>query len=137
MKPVHKNKHSDAETDWLQLAVQHEREGEFDAAAKAYHKFLSAHPYNIEIYDKLMRLHRDLKEYEKELAVINKAIHIFEKRYKERKPSYNPKITSLSKALLKATGLADPKGNNVYQPPELVKWNKRKLTVLKRLGKTQ
>ena len=136
MKAVHKDKYS-TDTDWLQSAVQYEREGEFNSAVKAYHKFLAAHPYRTDIYDKLMRLHRDLKEYEKELAVINKAIHIFEKHYKEIKPSYNQKITSLSKALLQATGLADKKGNNVYQPPELVKWNKRKLTVLKRLGKTK
>lgn len=132
MKVVH-NKES--ETDWLEKAVYHEREGEFEEAVKAYHKFLGIQPYNVEVYNKLMRIHRDLKEYKKELDVINKAIRVFEKHYKEKKPSYNQKVTSLSKALLKATGLADKKGNNLYQPPEIARWKKRKETVEKRLAK--
>src|SRR5687767_8646486 len=92
------------EADLLARAVRHEREGEFDAAAKAYNKILTIDPHNVKIYDKLMRLHRDLKEYEKELSVINKAIKTFEKFYKEKTPVYNKTVTSLSKALLKATG---------------------------------
>jgi hypothetical protein len=112
----------------------HEREGEFPEAAKAYNHFLKMHPLNTETYDKLMRMHRDLKEYEKELAVINKAIKTFEAEEKKRTPKYNPKVNSLSKALLKATGLADAKGNNLYQRPEIKRWKKRKQTVEKRLG---
>jgi tetratricopeptide (TPR) repeat protein len=137
MKLVHHNKDNQPETNWLEAAIHHEREGEFDMAVKAYHKLLEIHPHKAEIYNKLMRIHRDLKQYDKELTVINKAIKSFEKYYKDQKPSYNPKITSLSKALLKATGLADKKGNNIYQPAELARWKKRKITVEKRLGKTK
>ena len=75
MKPVLSNKEEAGNPDWLQRAVHHQREGEFDAAAKAYHK-----------------------------------------------------------ALLKATGLADKKGNNISQPDELKKWKRRRGTVMKRLG---
>lgn len=133
MKVAHHNKGS--KTDWLDAAVHHEREGEFEEAIKAYQKFLVIQPYNVEVYNKMMRIYRDLKEYKKELDVINKAIKTFEKHYKERQPSYNQKVASLSKALLKATGLADKKGNNLYQPPELARWKKRRETVEKRLGK--
>ena len=121
-------------TDWLQVAIHHEREGEFPKAVAAYHKHLKLHPHDVDIYNKLMRIHRDLKEYEKELKVINQAIKVFEKRQKDLKPAYNKSVTTISKKLLKATGLADEKGNNVYQSPELVRWKKRKATVMKRLG---
>ena len=124
-----------ADKDWINIAIHHEREGEFDEAVKAYHRFLSTHPYNIEVYDKLMRLHRDLKQYKEELAIIDKAIRNLEKHYKERKSSYSQKVTSISKALLKATGLVDKKGKNLYEPPELVRWEKRKSAVEKRLAK--
>jgi tetratricopeptide (TPR) repeat protein len=133
MKVAHHNK--DTETDWLEKAVYHEREGEFEEAIKAYQKFLAIQPHNADVYNKMMRIYRDLKEYKKELAVIIKAISVFEKYYKDRKPAYNQKVASISKALLKATGLADNKGNNLYQPPEITRWKKRKATVEKRLGK--
>ena len=135
MKLVHHNKAHAEEKDWLQIAVHHDREGEFEDAVKAYRKFLSIHPHDVDVYNKMMRIYRDMKEYEKELKIINEAIKVFEKRQKELKPAYNKSITTLSKKLLKATGLADEKGNNIYQPPELIRWNKRKQTVLKRLGK--
>jgi len=118
---------------WVKKAVMHEREGEFPEAVKSYHQFLKLHPLHSETYDKLMRLHRDLKEYEKELAVINKAIREFEAAEKKRQPKYNAKVHSLSKALLKATGLADEKGRNIYQSPELKRWKKRRETVMKKL----
>lgn len=123
-----------APKNYLQLAIHHEREGEFPQAVSAYHKLLKEHPHDADIYNKLMRIHRDLKEYEKELKVINQAIKVFEKRQKELKPAYNKSITTISKKLLKATGLADEKGNNLYQPPELARWKKRKATVMKKLG---
>ena len=134
MRVAHHNKDFLSGADLLTKAVHHEREGEFDATVKTYHKFLKQHPHSVEIYDKIMRIHRDLKEYEKELAVIDKAIKVFEKYHKDLKPVYNKTVTMLSKKLLKATGLADEKGRNVYQPAEIARWKKRRNTVRKRLG---
>lgn len=134
MKIVHSNKELLTGDDWIKIAVTHEREGEFPEAVLAYHQVLRLHPLSVDTFDKLIRLHRDLKEYPKELAVINKAIRVFEDAEKKRQPKYNAKINSLSKALLKATGLADEKGKNIYQSPELKRWKKRREMVMKKMG---
>lgn len=89
------------------------------------------HP-NDKAFNRLMQIYRKLKDPGRELQVINTAIKTFEAKLKERQPSYNKKVTALSKALRKATGLADQKGNNLYEPGELAKWKKRKETLLKK-----
>ena len=136
MKVVHRNKeHPGTVHDWQTKAGSHEREGELAEATVAYEKLVKLDPLNTKALNRLMMLYRQLKEYKKELTVINTAIAAFEKNYREKQPVYNKKITALSKALLKATGLGDKKGNNLYQPGELTRWKKRKATVMKKLGK--
>ena len=83
-------------------------------------------------FNRLMQIYRKLKDPGRELLVINTAIKTFETKLKVRQPAYNKKVTALSKALRKATGLADQKGNNLYEPGELAKWKKRKETLLKK-----
>jgi hypothetical protein len=89
------------------------------------------HP-NDKAFNRLMQIYRKLKDPGRELQVINTAIKTFETKLKVRQPAYNKKVTALSKALRKATGLADQKGNNLYEPGELAKWKKRKETLLKK-----
>lgn len=99
---------------------------------KLLEKTIQSNPGNDKALNRLMVIYRKLKEPKKELKVINTAIKTFEERFKKRQPVYNKKITTLSKALLKATGLADKKGNNLYEPGDLSKWRKRKALLLKR-----
>jgi len=94
--------------------------------ARALEQLLKEHPANEKAYDRLMVLYRKLKEPEKELRTINTAIKIFEEKYVKRQPAFNKKIETLSRALRKATGLADKKGNNLFEPGELARWKKRK-----------
>jgi hypothetical protein len=89
------------------------------------------HP-NDKAFNRLMQIYRKLKDPGRELQVINTAIKIFEAKLKDRQPTYNKKVAALSKALRKATGLADPKGNNLFEPGELAKWKKRKAGLMKR-----
>ena len=100
--------------------------------AKLLEKTIRSNPGNNKALNRLMVIYRKLKEPTKELKVINTAIKTFEERIKQRQPVYNKKIATLSKALLKATGLADKKGNNLYEPGDLSKWRKRKALLLKR-----
>ena len=133
MKVAHKNKKLlQTEENWELRATGLEREGELAAAAEAWNKVRIAHPLRAKSYDRLMIIYRKLKEYDKELKVINSAISAFHKKHKEQQISFPRKITVLSKALLKATGLADKKGNNIYRPGEVEKWEKRKELLLKR-----
>ena len=136
MKTARSNKdHVTPDSDWLAIAETHEREGELAEAAVAYKKLVKAYPLNEKAYNRLMLLYRQLKEYKKELAVINKAITVFKNNFSKNHRSPGKKITQLSKALQKATGLTDKKGNNIYQPEPLARWEKRKMTVMNRLKK--
>lgn len=103
--------------------------------AKLLEKTIHDHPANNKALNRLMVVYRKLKEPKKELKVINAAIKAFEEKFKKQQPVYNKKITSISKVLLKATGLADKKGNNLYEPGDLSKWRKRKTLLLKRKNK--
>jgi len=101
--------------------------------AESLELLLKDHPTNERAYNRLMIIYRKQKEYKKELRVINKAIKTFQEKFDKDRPAYSPKIASLSKAILKATGLADKKGNNQYELGELARWKKRKLVVLNKI----
>ncbi len=109
-----------------------EREGKLAEAAEGYEKVISEHPLNARAYDRLMIVYRKLKEPEKELKTIETAIRHFEESFKKNQTT-NKRVVSLSRSLLKATGLADKKGNNLYEPGELSRWKKRKDLLLKKL----
>jgi tetratricopeptide (TPR) repeat protein len=134
MKVVHKNKDLQTEGDWITRATDLEKNGELDRAADAWLRVLKAHSLYVPAYDRLMIIYRKQKEYHKELKMINKAISVFKERFEKKKPAYNKKITALSKALLKATGLGDKKGGSLYQLGELARWNKRKKLLQNRLS---
>jgi tetratricopeptide (TPR) repeat protein len=133
MKVVHRNKELAEEGDWLAVAQAHEREGELKEAAAAYEKLLKKKPLNEAVYNRLMMLYRQLKEYEKELKVIKHGIAAFEDLYKKKSPG--AKVARLSAALARSTGLVDKKGKDVYEPGPLGRWRKRKAIVEKRLKK--
>jgi len=113
-----------------------EKEGLLEEAAEGYEKIISEHPLNTRANDRLMIVYRKLKEYKKELQTVERAIHHFEENFKKHQPEYNKKVASLSKALLKATGLADKKGNNIYEPGELMRWKRRRELLLKKLKRS-
>jgi tetratricopeptide (TPR) repeat protein len=132
MKIAHSNKELVSARETLRAkAVEWERDGELELAAETWQKIIKSNPHDGRAYDRLMIIYRKLKDYEKEIKTINTAINSFEKSFREKQPTYSKKIASISKALSKATGLSDKKGNNIYQPNELARWKKRKTSVLK------
>ncbi|MEO6613263.1 MAG: hypothetical protein ABIT05_15370 [Chitinophagaceae bacterium] len=121
MKVVHLNKENPA-PDLLEEAAKLE-------------KLILRQPTNAAACNRLMAIYRKLKDPGKELKVINKVIKAFEAKFQTRIPGYDKKVIRLSKALRKMTGLADEKGNNLYQWGDLGKWKKRKELILKKLSK--
>jgi len=109
------------------LALEYIKLGNDNDARKLFESLLKAEPGYIGSYYHLAKLLERIGE-------TDEAIKVYEKRQKELKPTYNKSITTISKKLLKATGLADEKENNIYQSPELTRWKKRKTTVMKKLG---
>jgi tetratricopeptide (TPR) repeat protein len=136
MKVAHKKDNPAIEPSELLVAgAMHKKQGNLTAAADDYEKLLKQRPLLEKVYDRLMIIYRSQKEYKKELGLINAAIKTFESNYEKKKKASGKKITQLSKALLKATGLSDKNGNNIYDFEPTARWKKRKVTVLNKLKK--
>lgn len=134
LKVAHHNSEGLTPGERIVIAREYEQNGELEKAALVYEKVIRESKLNQDAYDRLMIIYRKLKEYSKEAAVIKKAIHAFEDLYDHdarKKP--DKKVAALSKALNKMTGLADKKGQSLYDPEPLGKWKKRMKVVEKRL----
>lgn len=120
--------------NWLVKARELERDGEFQKAAAAYEKVIKSDPTNEYAYDRLMILYRKNREYSKEKALINTGLKAFRELYKttSRLPT-SRKLTALSNALMKATGLADKRGKAIYEREPLGRWSKRLKVVERKL----
>lgn len=70
-----------------------------------------------------MIIYRKMKQPKDELRVIKAAIALFEAKY--IKKSRSKKLTDLSNALMKSSGLANSKGKLVVYPEPIGKWQKR------------
>lgn len=130
MKIVHNAKNAKA-LEGLPLAQLQEKEGQLEDAVKTYESLLKHQPHNEKIYDRLMILFRKLKDPKKEIGIIRKGINEFEQKFHKRNQEPGKKILQLSKALLKATGLADKKGKNMFSPQPVGRWRSR-LTLLEK-----
>ena len=115
------------------LNKQQEKENDPAEEIRSLEQTIQYHPTNEKAWNRLMIIYRKQKEYKKELKVITRAIKTFEELFAKKQPVYTKRVKDLSRALAKATGLADKKGNSLYGKGELVKWKRRKLTVLKKL----
>jgi tetratricopeptide (TPR) repeat protein len=114
--------------DLIAKAKEVEESQEFGQAAEIYEQVLKKDTLEDEAYDRLMIVYRKLKEYEKELAVIDRGIAAFEEFY-QSKVSKSKKVIEISNKLAKSFGLIDKKGNSTYDPEPIGKWKKRRLVV--------
>lgn len=131
MKVVHKR---GEDITGLREARDREAGEEMNKSIAFYEGLLKKNPVHEEAYRRLMILYRKQKNYRKELAVIRAGIRAFEELYQpSRALTGNKKITALSRALLKSTGLADKKGNPLYQKEPLGSWTRRKTIVEKKI----
>jgi hypothetical protein len=107
------------------------------SAIEIYNGILKTDPLQIRAYDRLMIIYRQEKNYKKELSVINSGIKTFEKFYKEQSAKRSKKISEISEKLNKAFHLVDKKGNALYNPEPIDRWQRRRETVEKKMEKAQ
>ncbi len=98
-----------------------------------YHQAIEKDPVKENPYDLLMMLFRKQKDYKKELRIIKEGIKVFEEFYKSQLHNKSKTITALSNKLSKSTGLADKKGNSLYNPEPIARWKKRQLMAEKKI----
>lgn len=122
--------------DLIETAREAEASQELERAAELYERVIEEDLINEYAYDRLMVLYRRFKQYKDELRIIKAGIKAYENLYKTKsKHTRSRKIAEISNALLKSTGLADKKGNHLYDPEPIGKWKKRKEVVEKKLKK--
>lgn len=113
--------------DLIETAREAEAAQELEHAAKLYERVIKEDVINEYAYDRLMILYRKFKQYKEEMRIINAGIKAYENLYKTKsKHIRSRKVAEISNALLKSTGLADKKGNQLYDPEPIGKWKKRK-----------
>ena len=135
MKVAAKNLSHLTKAELLDDAKEAEAAADWQKAQAAYEKIIKTDPHNESAYNRLMIIYRKQKEPGKELAVIKKAIRAFEEMYAASiKTPKNKKVSHLSNAFLKITGLADKKGKPLYLPEPLARWNRRR-TLLEKKSK--
>ena len=132
--------HSDSELsgnatikEILEKARSYEAEAHYDKAIKLYSAIIKKKPMHETAYNRLMILYRKLKDYQKEITIIDQAVDLFESETRSGKKQAVGKIGKLSMSLGKLTGLIDKKGKSLYDPEPVASWKKRKLLAKKRL----
>lgn len=124
-------------TELIEQGRLTEAEGELEKAAELYEQAIRQNPLEEFPFNRLMVIYRKFRQYDDELKVINKGLHLFQQHY-DKKPQLimgkNAKALQLSKSLLKSLNgnkkIAEP-----YYPEPIPRWTKRKEVVEKRLGK--
>ena len=102
-------------------------------AIELYNKVIKTDALNVYAWDRLMKIYRKLRDYKKELAIINKGIKAYEQFYHSGLKTKSKKVSEISQKLNKSLGLTDKKGNNVYNPEPIGGWKKRKINVEKKI----
>ena len=111
----------------VQLGSEEEANGNLQQAAKHYEAAIKDERPDEVPFNRLMVIYRKLKQYKDELRVINQGIRKFEDFYrKQSKPTKGKKLSQLSDAFMKTSGLKDRKGKNLYNPEPIGKWMKRR-----------
>jgi lipopolysaccharide biosynthesis regulator YciM len=135
MKVKEKDKRqNEGQLELFERAQEFEKKGRLDEAATLYQNIIKKSPTKEHAYNRLMIIHRKKKEYKKEKETLDAGIKAFEQYYKAvtRIPA-KKSIETLSKSLLKATGLADRTGKLTYEREPLGRWKKRRKIVESKL----
>lgn len=123
-------------TEAIRKAKEAESQDKPEEAAKLYELAIREKTLDEFPFDRLMIVYRKLKRYKEELRTIEKGIRLFEAHYNKQAGKKNAKqqqISTLSNAFLKTAGLKDKKGNLLYTPEPISRWQKRKAVVEKKL----
>src|ERR1700743_113133 len=90
--------------DALADARKHEQVGHLDAAAELYQQMVDEDPANRDAVRRLLMVYRRVKQYSKELSVVETALGAIGQRDKETRNTWlaaHPEAAKLGKAMLK------------------------------------
>jgi tetratricopeptide (TPR) repeat protein len=121
----------------IKEAKEAEQDKDTELAEKLYQRAMKKEPHLSLPYERLMVIYRKQKKYAEELALLNRAISVFEAFYQQRAEKILQKTRGagrLSAALAKSLGQNNKKDLSTYPQP-IPKWASRLDVVEKRMGK--
>ena len=125
-------------TDLTSQARQHEQEGKLEEAAALYEKIVEKDSLNELAIKRLLILYRKLKQYRKEMQLLNASIKANAGKYQQQQTEWgrkHPKAAKASKLLLKTLNGTKSKALPSYEEPIINTWRKRKENLAKKLQK--
>ncbi|MES1215700.1 MAG: hypothetical protein ABUT20_09290 [Bacteroidota bacterium] len=135
MKIIHLNRNSSSlktAEDYLQAGKQLEKRGDILGAIAMYEMMIKKNYRKDFGYQRIMILLRSIKEYKKELNVIDQAIEDFKKLYDRRNKLSDKKAITTSRKLIKLLGL--DRDLSTYPQP-IPRWINRKERLKKILSR--
>jgi tetratricopeptide (TPR) repeat protein len=128
-------KSTTAYRDLREKGIALKAEGRLPEAAEVYQRMFNQDPKDLVTVRQLLILYRKLKEYRKELAVINAVMAAQDSYIREQRDKWlskHPRAARTGRTLLKQL---EAKGEQVHDDPLMAALKKRKETVMKRLGR--
>ena len=125
--------------DLIAKARQLEQEEKLEEAAPLYEKVVLQAPLNEGAINRLLIIYRKLKEYRKEMQLLNKAIKAGSSKMQEQQTAWSkkhPAAAKASKLLLRTLGGVKTNTAPVYEATTVRTWRKRKENLAKRIKKT-
>ena len=107
------------------------------SAAVIYTRLNKRMPSYEHYYDRLMMLYRRQNLLTKELEVINRGIKTISANFHAKGQklfAQNATVKRISNALMKSLNLKNANGKYLFHPDKVVKWQKRKEIVLKKIS---
>ena len=114
-------------------AVEFKAGGKLREAAEVYQKMFDQDPKDLVTMRQLLILYRKLKEYRKELAVIDGVLAEQERHLKDQQGEWmsgHPRAAKAARSLLRSF---EAKGEEVHDDPQIAALKKRKETVRKKM----
>lgn len=106
-----------------------EKNSQLSEAAAIYQKIFGRDPNNQKAMDRLLVIYRKLKDYQKELAVLNQAIEAYKEGQKAARDKWihsHPQAASASRSMLRQMGKEGDSVLGLGAPPIIERWIKRK-----------
>lgn len=108
----------------------------FKEAAEQYVLILNQNPLHVEAGNRLMMMYRKLKEYKKEVSLINKLVAAHEKEVEGNQREWiknHGELAELSRPLAESLGLLNSEGLPFYENEMLNRWKKRREILSKKI----
>lgn len=125
--------------DLMAHARQYEQEDKLEEAAVEYEKIVAGNPLDEIAIQRLLVIYRKLKQYRKEMQLLNASIKANTAKAKEMQNTWSkkhPKAARASRSLLQSLSGKKLTAAPAYEEKMITTWRKRKENLAKKMKKS-